>query len=165
MAKGKAKNTGGEPPLQLDFEAELFKAADKLRGNIEPGDYNHVALGLIFLKYIFDALETRHGELQAEDPQAAEDEHEYRPNNFFWVPKEGRVYDPCHKSVGRLHGRCDRQGSYRPLSAAHTDAATGSTGGGGGAGGVAPQRSGRVCHRADHRRRWRPQRLRPGSMR
>lgn len=36
---------------QLGFEAELFKAADKLRGNMEPSDYKHVALGLIFLKY------------------------------------------------------------------------------------------------------------------
>ncbi len=29
----------------LGFEAELFKAADKLRGNMEPSDYKHVALG------------------------------------------------------------------------------------------------------------------------
>ena len=34
----------------LGFEAELFKAADKLRGNLEPSEYKHVALGLIFLK-------------------------------------------------------------------------------------------------------------------
>ena len=33
----------------LGFEAELFRAADKLRGNMEPSDYRHVALGLIFL--------------------------------------------------------------------------------------------------------------------
>ena len=33
----------------LGFEAELFKAADKLRGNLEPSEYKHVALGLIFL--------------------------------------------------------------------------------------------------------------------
>ena len=29
---------------QLGFEAELFKAADKLRGNMEPSDYKHVVL-------------------------------------------------------------------------------------------------------------------------
>ena len=34
------------------FEVELFKAADKLRANMEPSDYKHVVLGLIFLKYI-----------------------------------------------------------------------------------------------------------------
>ena len=31
----------------LGFEAALFRAADKLRGNMEPSDYKHVALGLI----------------------------------------------------------------------------------------------------------------------
>ena len=36
------------------FEAELFKAADKLRANMEPSDYKHVVLGLIFLKYIIN---------------------------------------------------------------------------------------------------------------
>jgi len=34
----------------LGIETSLFKAADKLRGNMEPSDYKHVALGLIFLK-------------------------------------------------------------------------------------------------------------------
>jgi type I restriction enzyme M protein len=29
----------------LSFEAELFKAADKLRGDMEPSDYKHVTLG------------------------------------------------------------------------------------------------------------------------
>ncbi len=34
----------------LGFEAQMFLAADKLRKNLEPSDYKHVALGLIFLK-------------------------------------------------------------------------------------------------------------------
>ena len=67
MANGKEKNNGAS----LGFEAELFKAADKLRGNMEPSDYKHVALGLIFLKYISDTFEARHAELLAEDPAAA----------------------------------------------------------------------------------------------
>ncbi|WP_275672474.1 type I restriction-modification system subunit M [Thermomonas alba] len=75
---------------QLGFEAELFKAADKLRGNMEPSDYKHVVLGLIFLKYISDAFEARHQALLAEDPQAAEDRDEYLADNVFWVPKEAR---------------------------------------------------------------------------
>nr|WP_282099152.1 class I SAM-dependent DNA methyltransferase [Thauera aromatica] len=74
----------------LGFEAELFKAADKLRGNMEPSDYKHVALGLIFLKYISDAFEAKHTALLAEDPQAAEDKDEYLADNVFWVPKEAR---------------------------------------------------------------------------
>ena len=38
MANSKDKNNGGNPNSQLGFEAELFKAADKLRGNMEPSD-------------------------------------------------------------------------------------------------------------------------------
>ncbi|MHB8679668.1 MAG: class I SAM-dependent DNA methyltransferase [Rudaea sp.] len=79
-------NNGGN----LGFEAELFKAADKLRGNMEPSDYKHVALGLIFLKYISDAFEDRHAELLAEDAKSAEDKDEYLADNIFWVPKEAR---------------------------------------------------------------------------
>jgi len=75
---------------QLGFEAELFKAADKLRGNMEPSDYKHVALGLIFLKYISDAFEAKHKALLAEDAQAAEDRDEYLADNVFWVPKAAR---------------------------------------------------------------------------
>ena len=74
----------------LGFEADLFKAADKLRGNMEPSDYKHVALGLIFLKYISDAFEAKHKSLLAEDAQAAEDKDEYLADNVFWVPKEAR---------------------------------------------------------------------------
>lgn len=75
---------------QLGFEADLFKTADKLRGNMEPSDYKHVALGLIFLKYISDAFEAKHKALLAEDAQAAEDKDEYLADNVFWVPKEAR---------------------------------------------------------------------------
>ena len=74
----------------LGFEADMFKAADKLRGNMEPSDYKHVALGLIFLKYISDAFEARHKALLAEDAHAAEDKDEDLADNVFWVPKEAR---------------------------------------------------------------------------
>ena len=84
------KNPNGDTRGHLGFEAELFKAADKLRGNMEPSDYKHVALGLIFLKYISDAFEARHTQLLAEDPQAAEDKDEYLADNIFWVPKDAR---------------------------------------------------------------------------
>ena len=88
MAKKDAARTGNGG--SLGFESELFKAADKLRGNMEPSDYKHVALGLIFLKYISDAFEAKHNELLAEDAQAAEDKDEYLAVNVFWVPKEAR---------------------------------------------------------------------------
>jgi type I restriction enzyme M protein len=86
VAQSESKNTGSD----LGFEAELFKAADKLRGNMEPSDYKHVALGLMFLKYISDAFEAKHLQLLAEDPEAAEDKDEYLADNVFWVPKEAR---------------------------------------------------------------------------
>lgn len=86
MAQNDTHKNGGN----LGFEAEMFKAADKLRGNMEPSDYKHVALGLIFLKYISDAFEAKHQALLAEDIQAAEDKDEYLADNVFWVPKEAR---------------------------------------------------------------------------
>ena len=74
----------------LGFEASLFKAADKLRGNMEPSDYKHVALGLIFLKHISDSFEMKRRELLADYPDGAEDPDEYLAENVFWVPPEAR---------------------------------------------------------------------------
>src|SRR6202790_1391033 len=74
----------------LGFEAQMFLAADKLRKNLEPSDYKHVALGLIFLKHISNAFEAKRAALLAEDPAAAEDPDEYLAENVFWVPKEAR---------------------------------------------------------------------------
>lgn len=86
MARAPKANTGGD----LGFEAELFKAADKLRGNMEPSDYKHVTLGLIFLKHISEGFEAKRAALLAEYPEGAEDEDEYRADNVFWVPKGAR---------------------------------------------------------------------------
>ena len=74
----------------LGFEAQLWAAADKLRGNMEPSDYKHVALGLIFLKYISDAFEAKRAELLNEELADAEDREEYLAENVFWVPREAR---------------------------------------------------------------------------
>jgi hypothetical protein len=73
----RAEARGGD----LGFEAELFKAADKLRGNMEPSDYKHVALGLIFLKHISDSFEAKRARLLAEYPEGAEDRDEYAADN------------------------------------------------------------------------------------
>ena len=85
-SKSKAQDKGGD----LGFEAELFKAADKLRGNLEPSEYKHVALGLIFLKYISEAFEAQYEKLQGEDYADPEDPEEYLAANVFWVPQEAR---------------------------------------------------------------------------
>jgi hypothetical protein len=72
------------------FEADLVKVADKLRGNMEPSDYKHVALGLIFLKHISDSFEAKRSELLADYPDGAEDRDEYAADNVFWVPRTAR---------------------------------------------------------------------------
>jgi len=89
MVRSPAKKQNGNG-ANLGFEAHLWATADKLRGNMEPSDYKHVALGLIFLKYISDAFEAKRAELLKEDLADAEDPEEYLAENVFWVPKKSR---------------------------------------------------------------------------
>ena len=99
----KVTRNGGS---DLGFEAELFKTADKLRGNMEPSDYKHVALGLIFLKHISDSFEAKRAELMEDYPDGAEDRDEYAADNVFWVPKEARwshlQANAKQASIGRM---------------------------------------------------------------
>ncbi len=44
----KQKHSNG---ANLGFEEKLWSAADKMRGHMDPGEYKHVVLGLIFLRY------------------------------------------------------------------------------------------------------------------
>src|SRR3984893_695556 len=89
-APAKSNGNGNGNGANLGFEAQMFLAADKLRKNLEPSDYKHVALGLIFLKYISNAFEAKRAALLADDPSSAEDPDEYLADNVFWVPKEAR---------------------------------------------------------------------------
>ncbi len=84
------KNSVKEEPL----EKQLWKAADKLRKNIDAAEYKHVVLGLIFLRYISDAFESLYeklkkgeGDYEGADP---EDIDEYRAENVFFVPQKAR---------------------------------------------------------------------------
>jgi type I restriction enzyme M protein len=79
-----------ETASDLEFAADLFRAADKLRGNLEPSEYKHVALGLIFLKYISDAFDILHRKLAEDEYADKEDPEEYLAENVFWVPQEAR---------------------------------------------------------------------------
>jgi type I restriction enzyme M protein len=88
MAKTK-KETPEEP-----LEKKLWKAADKLRKNMDAAEYKHVVLGLIFLKYISDAFEELYnklkegkGEYDSADP---EDKNEYTAEKVFYVPSASR---------------------------------------------------------------------------
>jgi type I restriction enzyme M protein len=76
----------------LGFEQKLWKAADKLRSNMDAAEYKHVVLGSIFLKYISDSFDERHEQLQEQVSEGAdpEDRDEYRMENVFWVPEKAR---------------------------------------------------------------------------
>ena len=105
-----------EQQFLKSLDDKLWKAADKLRANLDAANYKHVVLGLIFLKYVSDAFEERQEQLielfkndsddniyhlpredfdsDADYQQALQDELEmldyYREANVFWVPKAAR---------------------------------------------------------------------------
>ena len=65
-----------------------------MRKTIDAAEYKHIALGLIFLKYIsdsFEALHTKISEGKGDYEYASEeDPDEYRGENVFWVPVNAR---------------------------------------------------------------------------
>ena len=73
-----------------NFEAQLFKAADKLRKNIDAAEYKNVALGLIFLKYISESFQELYDELEQDEYGDPEDRDEYLAKNIFFVPEQAR---------------------------------------------------------------------------
>ncbi len=91
MPQGKRKSEDKKSTgANLGFEQKLWQAADKMRGHMDPAEYKHVALGLIFLKYISDAFEERYRQLSQEKHSDPEDKDEYTADNIFWVPKKAR---------------------------------------------------------------------------
>ncbi len=84
------KENGTSQTANLGFEAKLFLAADKMRGRMDASEYKHVALGLVFLKYISDAFQTIFDKLKADEYADEEDSEEYLAERTFWVPKEAR---------------------------------------------------------------------------
>lgn len=72
------------------FEAQLFKTADKLRKNIDAAEYKNVVLWLIFLKYISDSFQELHDKLSEDNFSDPEDRDEYIAENIFFVPELAR---------------------------------------------------------------------------
>lgn len=76
------------------FEKTLFKAADKLRKNMDAAEYKHIVLGLIFLKYISDSFEDLYNKIKEDKGDFSgansEDPDEYRAENVFFVPQIAR---------------------------------------------------------------------------
>jgi type I restriction enzyme M protein len=100
--KAKSASNGG---ANIGFEEKLWLAADTLRGSIDAGEYKHVVLGLLFLKYISDAFAERRAALEvlAADPKSdyfvkhqkqraalLEDRDSYMEVGVFWVPDAAR---------------------------------------------------------------------------
>lgn len=99
-----AKKEITEDPL----EKQLWKAADKLRKNIDAAEYKHVVLGLIFLRYISVSFEQLYAELvkQQSDGADPEDREEYLAENVFYVPESARwshlVANAKNPQIGKL---------------------------------------------------------------
>lgn len=69
-----------------DLDNKLWKAADRLRNNLDAANYKHVVLGLIFLKYVSDAFDERQGQLHTlftEDTPLPNGE-----DNIYYMPRE-----------------------------------------------------------------------------
>lgn len=77
----------------VGFEEKLWATADKMRNNMDPAEYKHVVLGLVFLKYISDSFTERMYVIE-KDPEHYEDQvndkDAYTSEGVFWVPKEAR---------------------------------------------------------------------------
>ncbi len=99
----------------LGIESTLWDAANKLRGNMDSAEYKHVALGLIFLKYVSDAFTEQRDLLDKtltdpDSPEHVDDEtdrqeilesrDEYLGAGVFWVPSEARWDGPTGIQAG-----------------------------------------------------------------
>jgi type I restriction enzyme M protein len=84
----------------VDLNKELWQAAVKLRGSIEPADYKRYVLPIIFLRFLSLRYEKRRSELESmiaepqseyyRDKKALTDPDEYRAAAAFIIPEEAR---------------------------------------------------------------------------
>lgn len=93
---------------ELGLEASLWEAANRLRSSMDPSEYKHVVLGLVFLKYVSDNFEKRREEavLKMADPTSdmylpdervrerfLDDRDLYTSVGAFWIPAGHRWSD------------------------------------------------------------------------
>ena len=89
MGKKMAKKVSNKK--QKSFEETLWDSANKLRGSVEPSEYKHVVLSLIFLKFASDKFEERRRELIDEGKEKFIEMVEfYTMKNVFFLPSESR---------------------------------------------------------------------------
>ena len=117
----KAASLGKRAGKDLDFEKELWKAADKLRGSVDVPEYKHIVLGLLFLKYVSDSYYQRREQLEkwTSDKNNKEyyiqeeknrkliidDKDQYKREGIFYIPQKAR-WDhlrnrAMHSDIGR----------------------------------------------------------------
>ena len=92
MATASQTKTGNNDQTTTELAPKLWATANALRGNIDAAEYKHVVLPLMFLKYISDAFEELHEELESKVDEGRDPEQpdEYKERNVFWVPQEAR---------------------------------------------------------------------------
>lgn len=107
MAKIKENSTKEEP-----IEKQLWKAADKLRKNIDAAEYKHIILGLIFLKYISDAFEDLHSKLKSGKGEYAgadpEDKDEYKAEKCLLCSRDCPLVIPAIESKASYYRQRSR---------------------------------------------------------
>ncbi len=77
---------------EKSMETVLWDACNKLRGSVEPSEYKHVILSLIFLKYANDKFDEQREKMIAEgkQPQFLEITSFYTKDNVFFIPENAR---------------------------------------------------------------------------
>src|SRR4030043_2103609 len=102
----KATKIGEKAGKDLNFEKELWKAADRLRGNIDVSEYKHIILGLLFLKYVSDSFYQRRLKLEQWVSDSGnkdyyvfdeknrkviiDDKDQYKREGVFYIPQNAR---------------------------------------------------------------------------
>jgi type I restriction enzyme M protein len=77
--------------VEKPIEVTLWESANNLRGSVEPSEYKHVVLGLIFLKFASDKFEERRKELIADNKEKYIDRAEfYGMKNVFFLDEISR---------------------------------------------------------------------------
>ena len=83
----KLKKEAKEKPI----EVTLWESANKLRGSVEPAEYKHIVLGLVFLKFASDKFEERRAQLIAEGKEKyIEMPDFYNMSNVFFLEEISR---------------------------------------------------------------------------
>ncbi|HMK04149.1 MAG TPA: class I SAM-dependent DNA methyltransferase [Ferruginibacter sp.] len=76
---------------EKSIEVTLWESANKLRGSVEPAEYKHVVLGLIFLKFASDKFELHRKKLIADGKEKyIEMPDFYNKDNVFYLDENSR---------------------------------------------------------------------------